>query len=74
MAIDTAPTLLLLGAGIFSLRSDVGLMSLLISDQAGGASMRCLLPAAIVVPFAADYWRCTPKQWIGSAWKQPCPC
>jgi PAS domain S-box-containing protein len=53
MAIHTATLLLLLGAGVLSLRSDVGLMRLLSSRLAGGYSARRLLPAAILVPLIA---------------------
>jgi PAS domain S-box-containing protein len=53
MAIHTAAMLLLLGAGLLSLRRDVGLMALLASDQAGGFSVRRLLPAAVLVPLVA---------------------
>jgi PAS domain S-box-containing protein len=53
MAIHTAAVLLLLAAGTLSLRRDVGLMALLTSPRAGGAVMRMLLPATVVVPLAA---------------------
>lgn len=55
MAIHTAAMLLLLGAGLLSLRRDVGLMALLASDRAGGFSVRRLLPAAVFVPLIAGW-------------------
>ncbi|HEV8332815.1 MAG TPA: PAS domain S-box protein [Steroidobacteraceae bacterium] len=55
MAIHTAAMLLLLGAGLLSLRGDVGLMALLASDRAGGFSVRRLLPAAVLVPLVAGW-------------------
>jgi hypothetical protein len=45
--------LLLLAAGTLSLRRDSGLMSLLDSPHAGGASLRVLLPATVLVPLVA---------------------
>lgn len=53
MAIHTSAMFLILGAGVLSLRSDIGLMALFVSDQAGGFSVRRLLPAAVFVPLVA---------------------
>lgn len=53
MAIHTAAMFLVLGAGVLSLRSDVGLMALFTSNAAGGLSVRRLLPAAVFVPLVA---------------------
>ncbi len=40
-------------AGVLTLRTDVGIAALLVSDGVGGAMARRLLPAAIVIPLAA---------------------
>ncbi|HEU4592804.1 MAG TPA: PAS domain S-box protein, partial [Steroidobacteraceae bacterium] len=53
MAAHTACLLLLLGAGALSLRPDAGIAALLASNGVGGAMARRLLPAAVIVPFAA---------------------
>ncbi len=67
MAFHTAAMLLLLGAGILSLRRDAGLMSVLASDRTGGASVRRLLPAAIFTPFVAGSLALHAQQigWLG---------
>jgi PAS domain S-box-containing protein len=53
MAANTSASLLLLGAGTLSLRRDSGLMALLTSPYAGGASLRLLLPVTVLVPLLA---------------------
>jgi PAS domain S-box-containing protein len=53
MAIHSSAILLLLGAGTLSLRRDFGLMALLTSPYAGGASLRMLLPVIVLVPLGA---------------------
>jgi PAS domain S-box-containing protein len=53
MAIHTALLFLLSCAGALTLRTDVGIAALLVSDGVGGAMARRLLPAAIVIPLAA---------------------
>jgi PAS domain S-box-containing protein len=53
MAANTSASLLLLGAGTLSLRRDFGLMALLTSPYAGGASLRLWLPVAVLVPLIA---------------------
>ncbi len=52
MAIHTATLFVLLAVGTLPLRDDTGLMALLASSGAGGASARRLLPAAVVLPLA----------------------
>jgi len=52
MALNTALAFALLGLGVLFARPDRGLMALLVSDTAGGASARGLLPAAILIPVA----------------------
>src|SRR6185369_560226 len=53
MAVHTALLILLLSAAMLSLRPDVGIAALLASDGVGGAMLRRLLPAAVVVPLVA---------------------
>jgi PAS domain S-box-containing protein len=53
MAIHTALLFLLTCAGALTLRTDVGIAALLVSDGVGGAMARRLLPAAILIPLAA---------------------
>jgi PAS domain S-box-containing protein len=53
MAFHTAVLFLILSVGVLSLRRDAGLTALLVSEGAGGASARHLLPAAIVLPVCA---------------------
>ncbi len=50
IALQTAVVLLLLSLGVLSVRIDRGLAALLASSMAGGALMRRLLPAAIIIP------------------------
>ncbi len=50
MAASTSLLLLVLTAGVLCIRSDLGLVSLLISDSPGGTSARTLLPAALFLP------------------------
>lgn len=49
-AVHASAMFLMLGAGVSSLRSDIGLMALFASNAAGGLSIRRLLPAAVFVP------------------------
>ncbi len=53
VAAHTAIGIMLLAAGILSLRSDAGISALLTSEGVGGGIARKLLPAAILVPLAA---------------------
>jgi PAS domain S-box-containing protein len=53
MAIHTALMLMLLALGTLALRQDAGIMALFASADAGGGSLRRLLPAALTVPLAA---------------------
>jgi len=50
MAFPTAVAFLALGIGILCARPDGGLVSVLISDDAGGVLTRRLLPAAVLIP------------------------
>jgi two-component system, sensor histidine kinase and response regulator len=52
MALNSALAFALLGLGVLFARPDRGLMALLVSDTAGGASARGLLPAALLIPVA----------------------
>lgn len=53
MAIHSATMFLILGIGVLSLRTDVGLVALLASERAAGLSIRRLLPAVVLVPLIA---------------------
>jgi PAS domain S-box-containing protein len=68
MAIHTAALLLILGAGILSVRRDVGLMSLLVTRRPVGSSLRLLLPAAILVPLIAGVLALQAERigWVGT--------
>jgi PAS domain S-box-containing protein len=59
MALQTAAALLVLSLGVLCDRTERGLAALLTSSTAGGALLRRLLPAAIVIPIAigALGWR-----------------
>src|SRR6516165_8727148 len=50
MALPTAASLLVLGIGILCARPDVGFVSAIVSDHAGGILARRMLPVAILVP------------------------
>src|SRR5262249_56841603 len=50
MALPTAASLFVLGIGILCARPDGGFVSMLVSDHAGGALARRMLPVAILVP------------------------
>jgi PAS domain S-box-containing protein len=49
MALHTAFTMMVVGAGILALHPKRGLMAVLISDQAGGYMLRRLLPGVLVI-------------------------
>jgi PAS domain S-box-containing protein len=53
VAAHASVVFVLLGAGALTLRTDIGIAKLLVSDGVGGAMARRLLPAAIVVPLLA---------------------
>jgi PAS domain S-box-containing protein len=53
MAIHTALIFVILSVGVLSLCRDRGLTVLLLSEGAGGASARHLLPAALLIPLGA---------------------
>ncbi len=57
MALPTAVAFLALGIGILCARPDRGLVSLVISDDAGGVLARRLLPAAVVIPAGLGWLR-----------------
>jgi signal transduction histidine kinase/ActR/RegA family two-component response regulator len=57
MAFHTAVLLLVLSAGIPCTRADEGLISLLLSDSAGGLIARRLVPAAILAPVVLGWLR-----------------
>jgi hypothetical protein len=50
MALPTAASLLVLGIGILCARPDVGFVSAIVSNHAGGILARRMLPVAILVP------------------------
>jgi PAS domain S-box-containing protein len=52
MALNSSLAFGLLSLGVLFARPDRGLMALLVSDSAGGATARGLLPAAILIPVA----------------------
>jgi signal transduction histidine kinase/CheY-like chemotaxis protein len=57
MALPTAVAFLALGVGILCARPDRGLVSLVISDEAGGVLARRLLPAAVIIPAGLGWLR-----------------
>lgn len=57
MAVHTSGAFLLLNIGILCLRTDGGLMALLVSDSAGGQIARRLVPTALIVPIILG-WLC----------------
>jgi signal transduction histidine kinase/DNA-binding response OmpR family regulator len=57
MALPTAVGFLVLGIGVLCARPDRALVSLFISDEAGGVLARRLLPAAIVIPAGLGWLR-----------------
>ncbi len=59
IALQTAATLLMLSLGLLCARTERGLGALLASSTTGGALVRRLLPAAVVIPIAigALSWR-----------------
>ena len=59
MAFHTAVAHLLLGAGVLLARPDRGLMRLITSPRAAGATARRLLPVAVLAPAALEY----PLRW-----------
>src|SRR5437867_558458 len=50
MAVHTAASFLLLSGGLLCLRTESGIMALLVSDSMGGALARGLVPAILVLP------------------------
>jgi signal transduction histidine kinase/PAS domain-containing protein/ActR/RegA family two-component response regulator len=50
LSLHAAVGIWILGAGLLCLRSDIGLVSLVIADHDGGAQARLLLPFVIAVP------------------------
>lgn len=55
MGVHTAAALLLLSAALLCLRTDGGLMGLLLSDTDGGQILRYLLIPVLVAPLAAEW-------------------
>ena len=68
MAIHTAALFMLLSIGTLPLRTDTGLMALLSSPGAGGASARRLLPTAVLLPLVLA---CIPAYAQHSKWLGP---
>jgi len=68
MTVHTALSFLVLSVGVLCARTDGGLMTLLLSDTAGGATARRLLPAAIFVPLALAWLRLQGQRagWYGT--------
>src|SRR5450432_1188699 len=68
MSAITAICFLLLSGGTFCLRTDGGLMALILSDSPGGALVRKLLPWALVLPFLIGWLRLKAQQagWFGT--------
>ena len=52
MALPTAVTILVLAAGVLCARPTRGIMTVVASDTSGGAMIRRMLPAVLVVPLA----------------------
>jgi signal transduction histidine kinase/ActR/RegA family two-component response regulator len=50
MAVNTAASFFILGAGILCLRTDGGLMELLTAEGSGGVMARSLVPAVLLIP------------------------
>ena len=67
MAAHTAVAFLILSAGLLCTRTDAGLMALLISDSAGGAITRRLVPTVVVVPTLLGWLYLTGQRagWFG---------
>jgi len=57
MAVHTAASFLLLSGGLLCLRTDGGLMALLVSDSTGGALARGTVPAILVLPILFGWLR-----------------
>lgn len=57
MALNTAVALAVVSGGILALRPDQGVMSVVVSEGAGGVMARRLLPAAIVIPAVVGWFR-----------------
>jgi PAS domain S-box-containing protein len=71
MAIHTAAAFVILSAGLLCVRSDVGLMALLVSDSAGGLIARRILPPALLAPIVLAWLRLEGQHagWYGTeAW------
>jgi PAS domain S-box-containing protein len=63
-ALHTTVAFVILSAGIICSRTDTGLMWLIMSDSAGGVTIRRLLPPALVVPLVLG-WACLRGQQAG---------
>ena len=57
VALPTACAFLLLAVGVACARPESGFMARVIADDPGGVLLRRLLPAAVLVPFAAGWFR-----------------
>jgi signal transduction histidine kinase/CheY-like chemotaxis protein len=68
VAAHTAIGLLLLSAGVLCLRTDGGLMALLVSDSAGGVIARRLVPAVLIAPVVLGWLRLSGQRagWFGT--------
>jgi signal transduction histidine kinase/ActR/RegA family two-component response regulator len=68
MAVHTAAGFFILNAGILCLRSDGGLVALLVSDSPGGVVARRLVPAALFVPAIIGWLRLEAQRagWFGT--------
>jgi len=68
MAVHTAGALLILSGGILCLRTDGGIMALLISDGLGGGMARRLVPAVFVFPILLGWFRLQGQRagWFGT--------
>ena len=68
MAVHTALLFFVLGMGLLSARSDLGIVSLLASDSAGGTIARCLAPATLFVPLVIGWLRLEAQRagWFGT--------
>ena len=63
MAAHSSVALLVLSAGILCVRTDGGLVGLLVADSAGGTIARRLLPPAMILPFVSGWLRLQVQHW-----------